>query len=815
MACAERASRRARARRLAGAAIAALLLGSCADGFEPLSLAEAPLDLRAEAVRLDAVRLRWTPVTQANVVSYVVERRAQFAGEFLEIAQVPQSALGEIVWLDTEVAPETHYGYRVVSVTSVGDRSRPSVVGGALTPPLPGIEISTSTIVTAAEAIDPDGYDVLIAGPDTVRATLGVETKRRFSPLRPGTYTVTLNGLASRCSVVNPSRAVVVTDTLATTIASLAFQVTCRDPNRGEILVSVATTGADLDPSVAIGVLGEASDASLPASERTFSASRVVERSLPTTTFTNVRPGTYDVTISDVAANCAVAGPVTRTVPVVALGVATVSFAVTCAGSTPPLGGNLPFTLRNRWTPATAAPGAVVRLTSELDVSARAGQEVNGVQADYFYDPTVLRYDSIVPRRVPPATVNALAPGKVTVLAATTASGRTGVVALFDIAFTVIGSTGQTVASSTLRSSFRASGRLNGTSVQFADSVRFDEDTLTVGAAGPANQPPVASAGGPYAGAPGVPLTLSATASTDPDGSIVSYAWAFGDNTTGSGATVSHAYATSGTYTATVIVTDDRGAADTAQATVTIASGGGGNVAPVAEANGPYTATVGVPVTLSSAGSMDPNGTIVGYAWTLGNGQTATGAAPSVTYTVAGTYTVTLTVTDNGGLSASDQAIVTVAATTGNTLRWSTAFGAYDAQNDWVPLVLSLDLSANLTETPGPEAIRTFVIDSLRWDPSRLQLVSVNVGPGINASVNQSAASSGRISLAGSVADAQQGGDAFQQLTFVTLRLRPIGASGSTVTTATSLGPIQGPASTGFFAYNGRISVIEGTFTRP
>lgn len=58
------------------------------------------------------------------------------------------------------------------------------------------------------------------------------------------------------------------------------------------------------------------------------------------------------------------------------------------------------------------------------------------------------------------------------------------------------------------------------------------------------------------------PLTVSfdASASTDPDGSIASYMWSFGDGTTGSGADVEHVYQTPGLYTATLTVTDDRGA---------------------------------------------------------------------------------------------------------------------------------------------------------------------------------------------------------------------------------------------------------------
>jgi hypothetical protein len=52
---------------------------------------------------------------------------------------------------------------------------------------------------------------------------------------------------------------------------------------------------------------------------------------------------------------------------------------------------------------------------------------------------------------------------------------------------------------------------------------------------GPGNLPPVADAGGPYRGSVGFPLIFNATGSSDPDGSIATYAWAFGDLSIGSG----------------------------------------------------------------------------------------------------------------------------------------------------------------------------------------------------------------------------------------------------------------------------------------
>ena len=62
----------------------------------------------------------------------------------------------------------------------------------------------------------------------------------------------------------------------------------------------------------------------------------------------------------------------------------------------------------------------------------------------------------------------------------------------------------------------------------------------------------------------GIPLSFDGSGSTNPDGSIVSYAWDFGDTTTGSGPAPSHTYTAAGPYTVSLTVTDDDGLTNTA-----------------------------------------------------------------------------------------------------------------------------------------------------------------------------------------------------------------------------------------------------------
>lgn len=86
----------------------------------------------------------------------------------------------------------------------------------------------------------------------------------------------------------------------------------------------------------------------------------------------------------------------------------------------------------------------------------------------------------------------------------------------------------------------------------------------------PLNSIPVANAGGPYSVIEGAPIAFDGSLSTDEGNDIVSYAWNFGDGTTGTGPTPEHTYAVMGTYTVSLRVTDAEGAVDDATATVNV-----------------------------------------------------------------------------------------------------------------------------------------------------------------------------------------------------------------------------------------------------
>ena len=84
-----------------------------------------------------------------------------------------------------------------------------------------------------------------------------------------------------------------------------------------------------------------------------------------------------------------------------------------------------------------------------------------------------------------------------------------------------------------------------------------------------------------------------------------------------------------------------------------------GNQSPVAVASGTVDAVTPFKINFSSAGSMDPDGNIMGYLWNFGDGMTSIAPNPMHIYTTGGTRTVTLTVTDNEGATGSKTIQVT------------------------------------------------------------------------------------------------------------------------------------------------------------
>lgn len=173
----------------------------------------------------------------------------------------------------------------------------------------------------------------------------------------------------------------------------------------------------------------------------------------------------------------------------------------------------------------------------------------------------------------------------------------------------------------------------------------------------PPNQPPAASFSW---GATYLEVAFDGSPSTDADGKVASWAWVFGDGARGSGARVNHTYASAGTYTVALTVTDDRGATGSTRQSVAV-----GAPPPSPDINPPPVAAFTVSVNdlrvdVDGSGSSDPNGKVVAWAWDFGDGATASGPTANHTYAQGGDFLVGLTVTDDSGASTLVRKTVTV-----------------------------------------------------------------------------------------------------------------------------------------------------------
>ncbi|HWH31921.1 MAG TPA: PKD domain-containing protein, partial [Egibacteraceae bacterium] len=149
-------------------------------------------------------------------------------------------------------------------------------------------------------------------------------------------------------------------------------------------------------------------------------------------------------------------------------------------------------------------------------------------------------------------------------------------------------------------------------------------------------------------------VEVDARTSSDANGDALTYSWRFGDGSTATGATARRTYEAPGSYTVTLTVHDGRAQATTSRTVQAVLP----NRPPAAS----FTATTtDLAVALDARASSDADGDALHFAWELGDGRTATGATVSHTYGTAGSYVVTLTVTDDRGASTTARTLVTVA----------------------------------------------------------------------------------------------------------------------------------------------------------
>jgi chitodextrinase len=215
--------------------------------------------------------------------------------------------------------------------------------------------------------------------------------------------------------------------------------------------------------------------------------------------------------------------------------------------------------------------------------------------------------------------------------------------------------------------------------------------------------------------APSVPTGLTATAASC---SQVNLSWSASTDTGGSGLAgykVFRGGVQVGTTTLTSFSNTGLGASTSYSFTVAAYDGAGNtsaqstaasattpacaNLPPVADAGLDQSATVGNVLTFNGSRSYDPDGTIASYAWSFGDGGTGTGSVVNHAYTTAGTYTATLTVTDNLGATDTDTAQVNVQVATLGAFAWSRDFGGPALSDAAISHGVAVDGSGNAVVT--------------------------------------------------------------------------------------------------------------------
>ncbi|MBT7307337.1 MAG: PKD domain-containing protein, partial [Gammaproteobacteria bacterium] len=268
-------------------------------------------------------------------------------------------------------------------------------------------------------------------------------------------------------------------------------------------------------------------------------------------------------------------------------------------------------------------------------------------------------------------------------------------------------SDGQSATGSTASLQFTTAGSYTVTLTVTDDDGATGAATETITVTEPVNLPPTALiTATPDSGTAPLTVALDGSGSTDSDGSLSSYSWSTSDGQSATGSTASLEFTAAGSYTVILAVTDDDGAAGNATETITVTELA--NQPPTALiTTTPDSGTAPLTVVLDGSGSTDSDGGISSYSWSTSDGQSATGSTASLQFTTAGSYTVTLTVTDDDGAAGTATETISVTEPANQP---PTALFTATPNSGTAPLTVVLDASTS-TDSDG-------AISSYRWSTS-------------------------------------------------------------------------------------------------
>jgi PKD repeat protein len=187
------------------------------------------------------------------------------------------------------------------------------------------------------------------------------------------------------------------------------------------------------------------------------------------------------------------------------------------------------------------------------------------------------------------------------------------------------------------------------------------------------------------------PLQVQFFGSASGGNAPLSYQWNFGNGDTSTDQNPTYTYQTSGSYTATLVVTDANGDSDSAPLSIEVID----NLVPQVSVSASPTSGI-VPFNVDFNASVTNGDAPLTYDWNFGDGTpTSTAVNPSHSYTAGGSYTATLTVTDANGDTATDTVAIQAASNSQPAVSASS-----DTDTGTAPLTVNLSATATGGNTP-------------------------------------------------------------------------------------------------------------------